>query len=345
MVRISRRTRTTNPCEWIGVALIFTIIGITGTLTFFSQMNEYVEGEIQIQVSNGVAAISASRILNSGKAYLIYGTAWKEENTAHLVHEAVRHGFRFIDTACQPKHYNEVGVGEGVVAAMTELGLKRSDLWLQTKYTPFSGQDPNKLPYDADASLEDQVLQSMNVSLMNLRTTYVDSLILHSPLKSMEETIRVWRVFEQLVDDGKALKIGISNCYDIHKLLQLYDEARIKPSFLQNRFYETSGFDIPLREFCNENGILYQSFWTLTANRHALQKEEIAEIAAGKGLSPQTLMYAFMMTMGHTPLDGTTSRAHMAEDVAVMERIQSGEKILNGSDMDEIAYLLGLIDE
>ena len=64
-----------------------------------------------------------------------FSTALKNE-TARLVSDAVKAGFRFIDTACQPKHYNEAGVGDGWKAAAEELGLSREDGWLQTKFTP-----------------------------------------------------------------------------------------------------------------------------------------------------------------------------------------------------------------
>ena len=43
--------------------------------------------------------------------------------------------------------------------------------------------------------------------------------------------------------------------------------AGVKPAVLQNRFYADSGYDVELRAFCKENGVVYQSFWTLTANR------------------------------------------------------------------------------
>ena len=42
---------------------------------------------------------------------IIYGTAWKKERTADLVSKALQAGFRGIDTACQPKHYDERLVG------------------------------------------------------------------------------------------------------------------------------------------------------------------------------------------------------------------------------------------
>ena len=48
---------------------------------------------------------------------VFYGTAWKKDQTAALVKLALQTGFRAIDTACQPKHYNEPGVGKGIAEA------------------------------------------------------------------------------------------------------------------------------------------------------------------------------------------------------------------------------------
>src|ERR1700723_2589668 len=90
---------------------------------------------------------------------IIYGTAWKKADTAGLVRLAIQSGFRGIDTACQPKHYDEAGVGAGV-ADGTKSGLTRRDLYLQTKFTSVSGQDPKRVPYDPMAPLPDQVAQS-----------------------------------------------------------------------------------------------------------------------------------------------------------------------------------------
>ena len=272
----------------------------------------------------------------------MYGTAWKKDATAGHVADAIRSGFRFIDTACQPKHYNEPGVGEGIATALAELNLSREDVYIQTKFTSFDGQDPNKLPYDRDAELEDQVIQSLERSLINLKTDFIDSLVMHSPMRTRDDTLRVWRVFETFVEKGRVKNLGVSNCYDFNNFKFIYDNARIKPKHLQNRFYSDSGFDMELRDFCADRGILYQSFWTLTANRHVLNSREVREMAESKGLSPQTLMYAYMMTLDHTPLDGTTNREHMLEDVAVMERIQNGEEILNPEEMKLMTMWLGI---
>lgn len=154
----------------------------------------------------------------------------------------------------------------------------------------------------------------------------------------------VWRTMESFVDDGKVKQLGISNCYDFDFFRSLYDQARIKPKVLQNRFYSDSNFDTALRAFCKENGVTYQSFWTLTANRHALASPEIEQWALRFQITPQQLMFAFLMELGYiTPLSGTTSQEHMAHDVAIMERIQGGEKFFaDQTELEQFAKLLGM---
>src|SRR3984957_3142686 len=111
---------------------------------------------------------------------ILYGTAWKKADTARLVTLAIETGFRDIDTACQPKHYDEAGVGAGIAACLSPK-LTRSDLYLQTKFTSVSGQDPARIPYDSKAPLAQQLAQSVAASLRNLQTDYLDGLVLHSP--------------------------------------------------------------------------------------------------------------------------------------------------------------------
>ena len=109
---------------------------------------------------------------------ILYGTAWKKDDTERLVRTALLQGFRGIDTACQPKHYHEPGVGAGVASFLDEKAsngkLERGDLYLQTKFTSLSGQDPARVPYDPKAPLAEQVRQSFAVSLRNLGTDYLD---------------------------------------------------------------------------------------------------------------------------------------------------------------------------
>ena len=123
--------------------------------------------------------------------------------------------------------------------------------------------------------------------------------------------------------------------------LTLFWHAR---TILLVRCYKESNFDTALRAFCQENGITYQSFWTLTANRHALASDSVKQWAMRLELTPQQLMFAFLLSLGYvTPLSGTTSMEHMAHDVAIMERIQGGEKFFEDQDdLRQFARLLGM---
>jgi len=250
---------------------------------------------------------------------IIYGTAWKKTDTERLVALAIDTGFRGIDTACQPKHYDEAGVGAGAVAAASRSGLDRGELYLQTKFTPLSGQDPNRIPYDRDAAITQQVTQSFRVSLRNLRTEVLDALLLHSPMADMSQTLEAWRAMESLADAGGIRQLGVSNFYNLADLEELYDVVGVKPAIVQNRFYAASGYDAEIRAFCRERQIIYQSFWTLTANAAFLTDAAVLALSAKHGRTPEQILFRFLSQIGVVPLTGTRSVQHMTDDLAIFD--------------------------
>lgn len=60
----------------------------------------------------------------------VYGTAWKKERSAELVYQALCTGFRAVDTAAQPRHYDEAGVGTGIRRAISEGRVTRHELFV-----------------------------------------------------------------------------------------------------------------------------------------------------------------------------------------------------------------------
>jgi len=246
------------------------------------------------------------------------GTAWKKDRTAALVEQAVTLGFCGIDTACQPKHYDEPGVGAGLARCLGA-GLTRADIYLQSKFTPAMGQDPQRMPYDPKASPAEQVAQSFETSLNNLRTNYLDCLVLHSPLGSAGATMEVWQAMEAIFDAGGAKQLGISNCYELAQLAHLYRSAVVKPAVVQNRFYADTGYDREIRTFCRQHRILYQSFWTLTANPQVLAHGTIKALASKYRRTPAQVFFRYLTQIDIIPLTGTTSEAHMREDLAIFD--------------------------
>jgi len=245
----------------------------------------------------------------------MYGTAWKKEATTELTTLAVESGFSAIDTANQLIHYQEALVGEAL-QVLAKKGIKRDSLFLQTKFTSVDGQG-GRTPYDASADLTTQVRQSFDSSLIHLGTEYLDSYVLHAPFQRRglgAADWEVWAVMEELCRGGKTKMIGVSNI-TAPQLAQLCDQAKVKPMVVQNRCFAALGWDRAVREICQTNGIIYQGFSLLTANREVLGASEIHALARRLNATIAQVIFRFAMQIGMLPLTGTTSEQHMKEDL------------------------------
>ena len=236
----------------------------------------------------------------------IYGTAWKEERTEALTRLALSKGFSGIDTANQRKHYLETAVGSALGAELGRSVSAREDVFVQTKFTYLRGQD-QRLPYDRDADVGTQVLQSFESSLAHLGTTYIDSYLLHGPThtRGLSDADReVWRAMESLHDAGKVRLLGVSNV-SREQLEAFFQFARIKPAFVQNR--------------CYAHGIGYQGFSLLTANSRELTSPLVERIRTRLQVSTPELVFAFALRLGMFPLTGTSNPEHMLADLRSFE--------------------------
>jgi len=245
----------------------------------------------------------------------IYGTAWKEDLTEDLVCTAIGIGFRGINTANQRRHYNEAAVGSAISKVLKN-GIKREELFIQTKYTYANGQD-HRIPYDIHADYRTQVKQSFQSSLEHLQIDYIDSYVLHGPSVSFgltQDDWQVWQEMETIHKEQRTRYLGVSNV-NIEQLKVLFEGAKIKPTFVQNRCFAQQGWDKDVREFCKKNGIIYQGFSLLTANPFVLPK--VKQIANKVNKTPAQVLFRFSMHIGILPLTGTTSKIHMKEDLAL----------------------------
>lgn len=250
----------------------------------------------------------------------LYGTAWKEDQTQRLTELAVNQGFRGIDTANQRKHYDEAAVGQAIQSALKTGRLQRDDLFLQTKFTFQRGQD-HRLPYDPREPISSQVEQSFASSLDHFGVDWLDSYVLHGPSRRVgliSDDWEAWRAMEGLHDSGRVRWLGISNI-SLEQLQALYELARIRPTFVQNRCYAVQGWDRDIREFCGPREIVYQGFSLLTANRDVLVRPYLVQLARDYGRTPAEIVFRFARDVGMLPLTGTTSLAHMQADLSVRD--------------------------
>jgi len=135
------------------------------------------------------------------------GTFLVKDDAAERVCHAIKVGFRLIDTA--QGYGNEKEVGEGIRRS----GIDRRELFITTKVN--TTEMRNGI-----------VRQSLDKSLANLGTDYIDLVLIHWPVKGhIKET---WQILEEYVDKGKILSIGVSN-FNPHHLDELLEYARIRP--------------------------------------------------------------------------------------------------------------------
>ncbi|GFZ48552.1 hypothetical protein JCM24511_06300, partial [Saitozyma sp. JCM 24511] len=246
----------------------------------------------------------------------------KKERTTALVTQAVKAGFRGVDTACQPKHYREDLVGAAIKGVIADGIVKREDLWIQTKFTSIDGQDRSQpLPYNPALPVTQQVSQSIQKSLSNLGVEYIDSVILHSPLNTREQTLEAYRSLEAAVSEGKIGQLGVSNIYEQDELMWLMGKARVPVSVVQNRWYEGNGWDWDIYDICKANSIRYQSFWTLSGSPTLLRHPTLRALASKASMTPQQAVYKLCQLWGITPLCGSTDLQHIKEALGV-ENVQ-----------------------
>ena len=160
--------------------------------------------------------------------YGVYQTP--PEETEACVSEAIRTGYRSIDTA--QAYGNEEGVGN----AIAKSGLPREEFFITTKV------------WITNAGYE-KAKASIAESLKKLQTEYIDLLLIHQPFGDYYGT---YRAMEEAYDQGKVRAIGVSNFYP-DRYLDLYHFSRIKPAVNQ---VETHVFQQQkvAKEYMKKNG-------------------------------------------------------------------------------------------
>lgn len=133
------------------------------------------------------------------------------EETAEVVANGIKQGYRLIDTA--QVYGNEAGTGEGIRRGLKENNLKREDLFITSKVWN------NHLTYD-------ETITEFNDSLNKLGLDYLDLYLIHWPGNdSFKDS---YLALEHLYEAGKIKAIGVSN-FEIHHLEELASFAKVTP--------------------------------------------------------------------------------------------------------------------
>jgi diketogulonate reductase-like aldo/keto reductase len=261
---------------------------------------------------------------------LIYGTTINESphRQPSLV-DAVRHGYRGIDTASTRKFHNEALDGDRIRAVMAQGPINREALLIQTKYTSPSGHpdDETTWPYSIEDSPSLRVLRSVGRSTDDLKGDVIDVYLLHRILDSLADTVTAWKSLEKIVGVRAIRYLGICNV-GASDLQNVWDAVNVKPSFVQNRFIPgDSRFDVEVVRFCLRKGIVYQVFGLLRPeNRHLLDSSPVRDVAKLGFTEHQALIRVLLEAAKVIGLricivNGTTSEGHMVQSLSAVTSV------------------------
>jgi aryl-alcohol dehydrogenase-like predicted oxidoreductase len=157
--------------------------------------------------------------------------------TAGAVREALRVGYRHIDTA--EMYRNETGVGE----AFRDSGLDRSEVFITSKLNNgFHRRDDARRAFDG--------------TLEALGSDYVDLFLIHWPLPTLYggDFVSTWLTLTEFYRDGRARSIGVSN-FQVAHLRRLVQQSDVVPAVNQIEVHPN---------LCNEEVRAERRTW----NRH-----------------------------------------------------------------------------
>jgi diketogulonate reductase-like aldo/keto reductase len=217
------------------------------------------------------------------------------EETRAAVREALRIGYRHIDTA--RIYGNEKDVG----AAVRESGLPRKEIFITTKL------------WNDDQGY-DSALRAFDASFGRLDLDYVDLYLLHWPVP--RKRLDSWRALEKLLADGRVRSIGVSN-FMVQHLDELLAHAKVVPAMNQ---IELSPFlqQREVRARCAEHGIIVEAYSPLTRGLR-LRHPTIVRVAERVKRSPAQILLRWSLQHDLVTLPKSTHAARIAENAALFD--------------------------
>ena len=253
-----------------------------------------------------------------------YGT-WQTPDgdvARQCVSEAIRLGYRHIDTAAA--YGNEESVGAGI----RDAGIARNELFLTTKH------------WISNRGYEKTIL-ACEESLRKLGVDYLDLYLIHWPaVKKIadnweEINADTWRGFEKLYKDGKIRAIGVSNFLPSH-LESLKSRSTIKPMVNQIEFHPGYMQNEPA-DYCRAEGIALQA-WSPLGCGAVLKNEFLTQIAAKYKKSVAQLCIRFALQNGFIPLPKSLHAERIAANMDVFDFAISEEDMAAIAAMEQTGY-------
>jgi 2,5-diketo-D-gluconate reductase A len=253
------------------------------------------------------------------------------QDTAEAVSEALRVGYRHIDTA--EMYRNEAGVGEAIRAS----GCDRGDVFVTSKLS-----NAEHRPDDAR--------RAFDRTLSELALDYVDLFLIHWPLPTLYggDFVSTWKVLEEFHADGRARSIGVSN-FQVEHLERLVAACDVVPAVNQIELHPLFTNE-RVRAYGVECDIATQA-WSPLAQGRVLANPAVAAIADEIGRTPAQVVLRWHIQRANIVFPKSTTPARIAENfelfdfelepdaVARIDALDRGESGRIGANPDDFAFI------
>lgn len=236
----------------------------------------------------------------------------KNEECERCVLDAISVGYRSIDTA--QSYGNEDAVG----SAIAKCGVPRDQLFLTTKV------------WISNVGYE-KAKASIDKSLKNLRTDYIDLLLIHQPFGDYYGT---YRAMEEAYKAGKLRAIGVSNFYP-DRLIDLCQFVEVTPAVNQ---VETHVFQQQkvAHEYMEKYHVQHESWGPFAEGRKDFFTNPILmELGEKYGKSSAQVALRFLLQSDVVVIPKSTHKERMEQNINVFDFTLSGEDMAAIRKLDE----------
>lgn len=201
---------------------------------------------------------------------------------------ALEGGYRLIDTA--NAYVNEKAVGR----AMKKSGLKREEIFLETKLWPSFYEDDNAV----DKTLE------------RLGTDTIDLLLIHQPAGNY---VAGYRQMEKAYQEGKVKAIGLSN-FNQAQIEEILGLCEVKPAVLQTEVHPYFQ-EQELKQFLSQEGMVIQAWYPLGHGDKALLEEPLfTELGKKYGKTNAQIILRWHIQDGNIVIPGSKNPSHIKDN-------------------------------
>lgn len=240
----------------------------------------------------------------------------------NAVSAALKLGYRFFDTA--QIYGNASAIGRGVLLS----DLPRAEIFISSKIWT------SHRSYDG-------VMRAFTDIIEQLKTTYLDQLLIHWPATQGEPMIwqsqnaGTWRALEDLYEQGAVKVIGVSNFLP-HHLVPLLARARIRP--MVNQLEIHPGYpQFAAVNFCFKQNIAVQA-WSPLGRGGLTHHPLLIELGEKYGVSPALIALRWSLQHGFIPVVKALDAEHMKSNLDAFGLTLEDEDMTRLDTMQQVAF-------